>query len=131
MVRNCTNILTGRFEISRYSLVKLARKLEGEIVGNVYFSTESLPVFKNQSFSLNRKSFVWNATVKEFLCQSFSLLFVGDIPETNFVIDIPSYITIMLYTHSYSVTLFFKIFIRPIETIKLILFHALGPRHKF
>jgi len=57
--------------------------------------------------------------MKEFLCQSFSLLFGGGIPETNFVIDIPSYITITLYTITYSLTLFFEIFIRPIETIKL------------
>ena len=57
--------------------------------------------------------------MKEFLCQSLPLLFVGDIRETNFVIDIPSYITITLYTVSYSLTLFFKIFSRPIETIKI------------
>jgi hypothetical protein len=44
--------------------------------------------------------------MKDFLCQSFSLLFVGDIPETNFVIDIPSYITITSHTLSYRLTLF-------------------------
>ena len=39
MVGICTNFVTARFEIARYSLVKLARKLEDEIVGKVWFNT--------------------------------------------------------------------------------------------
>jgi hypothetical protein len=44
MVGNGSNFLTARLEISGYSSVKLAQKLEREIVGNFCFKAESLAI---------------------------------------------------------------------------------------
>jgi hypothetical protein len=64
-------------EISGYSSVKQAQKLEREIVGNFCFKTESLALSINCSYSLIEKSSIWNEPMKGFLSQLLSLLFGG------------------------------------------------------
>jgi hypothetical protein len=75
VVGNGSSFLTAHLEISGYSSVKLAQKLEREIVGNCYFKTESLTIFINCSNSLIEKSSIWNEPMKGFLSQPLSLLF--------------------------------------------------------
>jgi hypothetical protein len=52
------SFLAAHFKISGYSSVKLAQKLDREIVGNFCFNAESLTVFINCSYSLIEKSYI-------------------------------------------------------------------------
>jgi hypothetical protein len=81
---NGSRFLTACLEISGYSSVKLAEKLEREIVGNFCFKTESLSVSVNCSCSLIEKSSIWNEPMKGFLSQLLSLLVGGKYSSNEF-----------------------------------------------
>jgi hypothetical protein len=77
VVGNGISFLTARLEISGYSSVKLAQKLEREIVGKFCLKTRSLAISINCPYSLIEKSSAWNEPMKGFRSQLLSLLFGG------------------------------------------------------